>query len=243
MHKGNWPPAHFHDALLSNSNCTQCLYLSAWHQLLPPGPDSIEKTPPATTSLCHIAFLSKKTFLSTSLSNITFLSVFWALFCVLFPLSVFWVLCWALFWVLFSLSTFLSAFLSTTNTTQGTSEPYSSVHTRCFWSQSWVCEVLFGEVPFQYNHHGWWTLLESDWRRNGVCNVLICLVTPRKSRGNKLTQGWENSYVPCHTTVPLFLSSPCSFLVLFAYLHLWYFCLAFDCFWSPLFIELKNRLW
>ena len=118
-----------------------------------------------------------------------------------------------------------------------------SVHTRCFWSQSWVCEVLFGEVPFQYNHHGWWTLLESDWRRNGVCNVLICLVTPRKSRGNKLTQGWENSYVPCHTTVPLFLSSPCSFLVLFAYLHLWYFCLAFDCFWSPLFIELKNRLW
>ena len=94
-----------------------------------------------------------------------------------------------------------------------------------------------------FNHHGWWTLLESDWRRNGVCNVLICLVTPRKSRGNKLTQGWENSYVPCHTTVPLFLSSPCSFLVLFAYLHLWYFCLAFDCFWSPLFIELKNRLW
>jgi len=58
---------------------------------------------------------------------------------VLFPLSVFWVLCWALFWVLFSLSTFLSAFLSTTNTTQGTSEPYSIFGSKC------VCYFAGGE--------------------------------------------------------------------------------------------------
>ena len=37
--------------------------------------------------------------------------------------------------------------------------------------------------------------------------------TARKNRGNKLTRGWKNSYVPCHTTVPLFLSPPCSFLL------------------------------
>ena len=41
---------------LEISNCTQCLYLSAYRQPLPPGPDSLgKKTPPATTSRCQIA--------------------------------------------------------------------------------------------------------------------------------------------------------------------------------------------
>ena len=42
-----------------------------------------------------------------------------------------------------------------------------------------------------------------------------CLVTPRKSTGNKLTRGWGNSYVPCHTTIPLFLSPPAPFFFYF----------------------------
>ena len=62
------------------------------------------------------AFLSKNTILSTSLSNITFLCVFFSTFLRAFPVERF---------LSALLSTFLSDFLSTTNTTQGTSEPYS----------------------------------------------------------------------------------------------------------------------
>ena len=95
-----------------------------------------------------------------------------------------------------------------------------AVHTRCFWSKSWVCEMLFGELPFQYNHHSWWRLLGSDWRRNGVCNVLDMFDdNARKSRGNKLTRGLgEQLRAMSHhrSSVPfssLFLSS---FICLFA---------------------------
>ena len=90
-----------------------------------------------------------------------------------------------------------------------------SVHTKCLWNKSCVCEMLFGELPFQYNHHGWWRLLGSDWRRSGVCNVLNMFGDTVQKQRKQVNPGvqWENSYVPCHTTVPLFLSPPCSFLL------------------------------
>ena len=45
------------DELLSNSNCTQCLSLAAWRQLLPPGPDPLEEKtcPRPATMSCQIA--------------------------------------------------------------------------------------------------------------------------------------------------------------------------------------------
>ena len=49
-------PSCFRNCYISNSNCTQCVSLSAFRQPLLPGPDPLgKKTPPATTSRCQIA--------------------------------------------------------------------------------------------------------------------------------------------------------------------------------------------